>query len=130
MTDAIAPGAPVSDDPEHWAIQAARTADAMTDEETVVLDVGDVLSITGWFVITGGRNERQVKAVAEEIEEKLRAQGGPKPVRTEGLDSLSWVLLDFGSFVVHVFTAEARQYYDLERLWSDVPRADWKVPAA
>jgi ribosome-associated protein len=119
-----------SDDPERWVIQAARAADAMTDEETIVLDVGDVLSITGWFVITGGRNERQVKAVAGEIEEKIMAQGGPKPVRTEGLDSLSWVLLDYGSFVAHVFTAEARQYYDLERLWSDVPRTDWKIPVS
>lgn len=105
---------------------AARAAGAKTDEETVVLDVGRVLSIVGWFVITAGRNARQVKAVAEEIEEKIRDAGGPKPLRVEGLDVMQWVLLDYGDFVVHVFDAETRRYYDIERLWADVPRVDWR----
>jgi len=113
-----------------WAVLAARVAAAKTDEETVVLDVGSVLSITGAFVITAGRNPRQVKALAEEIEEKLVEAGGPKPKRREGLDALEWVLLDYGDFVVHVFHYETRKYYELERLWSDVPRIDWRDPAA
>lgn len=104
---------------------AALAASTKTDEETVVLDVGDVLSITGWFVISGGRNDRQVRAVVAEVEDQVREQTGLKPVRVEGLDALAWVLIDYGSFVVHVLSEEARRYYDLERLWGDVPRVDW-----
>ena len=79
-----------------------RAAAGKTEEETVVLDVGDVLAITSYFVITGGRNARQVKAVAEEVEEQVAAAGGPRPLRVEGLDTMRWVLLDYGDFVVHV----------------------------
>lgn len=106
-------------------LTAARAAASKTDEPTVVLDVGDVLSITGYFVITGGTNTRQVKTIAEEVEEQVSAAGGPRPLRTEGLDGLRWVLLDYGDFVVHVFLDEARRYYELERLWADVPRIEW-----
>ena len=116
------------DDVVEWVRVAARAAASKTDEETVVLDVGDVLAITSWFVITGGRNPRQVKTVAEEVELQVREAGGPSPLRTEGLDSLQWVLLDYGDFVVHVLIDEARHYYELERLWSDVARLDWQAP--
>jgi ribosome-associated protein len=109
-----------------WVIQAARAADSKTDEETVVLDVGDVLSITGWFVITGGSNTRQVRALASFIEEEVAAAGGPKPIRIEGLDSMQWVLLDYGDFIVHVLLKETRDFYDIERLWRDVPVIEWK----
>ncbi len=109
----------------HWVLQAARAADSKTDEETVVLDVGEVLSITGWFVITGGSNTRQVKALASFIEEEVAAAGGPKPVRIEGLDSMQWVLLDYGDFIVHVLLKETRDFYDIERLWRDVPIIEW-----
>ncbi len=113
-----------------WAVAAARAAASKTEEPTVVLDVGDVLSITSYFVITGGRNARQVKTVAEEVEAAVVAAGGPRPLRTEGLDSLRWVLVDYGDFVVHVLLDEARHYYELERLWADVPRLAWADPAA
>jgi ribosome-associated protein len=113
-----------------WVVTAARAAASKTEEPTVVLDVGEVLSITSYFVITGGRNARQVKTVAEEVETALAASGGPRPLRTEGLDSLRWVLLDYGDFVVHVLLDEARQYYELERLWADVPRVEWDAPDA
>ena len=93
----------------------------------MVLDVGNVLAIVGYFVITGGRNGRQVKALAQEVEQKVALAGGPKPRRVEGLDGLEWVLLDYGDFVVHVFHHETRKYYELERLWSDVPRIDWRT---
>jgi len=115
--------------PREWAVTAARAAAAKTDEPTVVLDVGDVLAITGWFVITGGRNARQVRTVAEEVEQQVGDAGGPKPLRVEGLDAADWVLLDYGDFVVHVFRDEAREYYDLERLWRDVPVVDWQDAA-
>ena len=92
-----------------------------------MLDVSDVLSITGWFVITSGANPRQVKTIAEEVESQVADAGGPRPLRVEGLDNARWVLLDYGDFVVHVFLEEERDYYELERLWSDVPRVAWQA---
>ena len=93
----------------------------------LVIDVGDVLAITELFVITSAANARQVAAIAEEIEERISAERGPKPLRIEGLDDLHWVLLDYGSFVVHAFLEETRSYYELERLWADVPRLEWRT---
>jgi ribosome-associated protein len=116
-------GAP--DEPRSWAMSAARAAAGMTDEDTTVLEVGPVLGIVGYFVITAGRNGRQVKALAEEVEHRVAEAGGPRPLRIEGLDALEWVLVDYGDFVVHVFSVETRRFYDLERLWRDVPRVDW-----
>ena len=107
------------------ARRAAQAAASKTEEPTVLLDVGEVLAITNYFVISGGRNPRQVRTVAEEVEAQVAADGGPRPLRVEGLDSLRWVLLDYGDFVVHVLLDEARAYYELERLWSDVPRIEW-----
>jgi ribosome-associated protein len=120
--DAVAP----TDQSLRWVRRAARAASAKTDEDTVVLEVDRVLSIVGWFVVTAGRNPRQVRTVAEEIEEQVAAAGGPRPQRVEGLDALEWVLLDYGDFVVHVFHTETRRFYDIERLWRDVPRVDWR----
>jgi ribosome-associated protein len=122
MTAERAPHA--SDDELTWVRIAAGAAQTKTDDATVVLDVGDVLSITSWFVITGGRNPRQVKTIAEEVERELAAADGPRPLRVEGLDALQWVLMDYGDFVVHVFHEDARRFYDLERLWGDVPRIE------
>jgi ribosome-associated protein len=110
-----------------WATEAARAAAGKTDAPTVVLRVGEVLNITGYFVITSGRNSRQVKTVAEEVEEQVTRAGGPKPRQVEGLDSQQWVLMDYGDFVVHVFLDETRAFYDLERLWADVPRVEWEA---
>lgn len=116
-------------DPLTWVLVAARAASAKTDAPTIVLDVGAVLAVTGWFVITGASNTRLVRALANEIEEKLGEAGGPKPLRVEGTDTNRWVLLDYGDFVVHVFLDEERDFYDLERLWSDVPIVDWQAEA-
>lgn len=114
------------DDETRWPVLAARAADDKVGVDTVVLDVGAVLAITGYFVITGAANSRAVRTIAEEVEAQIRADGGPAPLRVEGLDDLRWVLLDYGAFVVHVFRDEARRYYELERLWSDVPRVAWR----
>lgn len=94
-----------------------------------MLDVGDIIGITDAFVITSGNNVRQVKTIAEEIERQLKELGG-KPVQVEGLSDATWVLLDYGDFVVHVFQKETRDYYDLERLWSDAPRIGWEEATA
>ena len=116
-----------SDDDQRWPIEAARAADAKAATDVVVLEVGPVLALCSHFVICSGPNSRLVRAVVEDIEAKLSELGGPKPRRIEGLDDQRWVLMDYGDFVVHVFLDDARSFYDLERLWSDVPRVDWSL---
>jgi ribosome-associated protein len=113
--------------PDELAVAAARAADDKLGRDTVVLSVGDVLAITDCFVITHGTNDRQVKAIAEEVEARLAEDYAVRPVRTEGLDTLAWVLMDYGSFVVHVFDEQTRQFYELERLWKDAPRLAWQA---
>lgn len=115
------------DEATTWAVAAARAADQKSDAPTVILSVGDLLAITDLFVVTSANNGRQVRALTDEIERALTEQGGPKPIRVEGLDDLRWVLMDYGSFVVHVFLEETRAFYDLERLWSDAARVDWQL---
>ena len=108
-----------------WVRAAARAAADRLGENTIIIDVGEVLPITGSFLITSGRNARQVRAIADEIEDQLTRLDGPKPARIEGRDEAEWLLMDYGDFVVHVFETSAREYYDLERLWSDQPRISW-----
>jgi ribosome-associated protein len=96
----------------------------------VVLEVAEVLALCGWFVIASAGNDRQVKAVCDAVEERVHKSGGPKPKRIEGLDSLQWVLMDYGDVIVHVFQQDIREFYDLERLWADVPRVEWADDAA
>ena len=114
------------DEVRQWAAVAARAADDKQGTDIVVLEVGPVLAITDAFVITSGTNSRQVRTIAEEVELQVKRVGGPAPLRVEGLDDLRWVLLDYGDFVVHVFLQEVREFYDLERLWSDAMPIDWQ----
>ena len=111
----------------YWARHAARAADDRLGRDTVIIEVGDVISVTDFFVISSAVTSRQVRAIAEEVEEQLTILDGPKPVRVEGRDDHRWVLMDFGGFVVHVLDEEFRAFYDLERLWSDCPRVDWQA---
>ena len=121
----------MADSSQRWAVLAAQAAASKKALDPVILAVGDVLAITDSFVIVSATNTRQVRSIAEEIEQQVGAAGGPKPLRIEGLDDLHWVLVDYGEFVVHVFLQETRDYYELERLWSDVPRIAWEEsPAA
>lgn len=128
--DDTGPTGPNPEETARWPIEAARAADDKKGEGTVVLAVGAVLAITEHFVITSGTNSRQVRTIADEVEKRLTELGGPKPIRIEGLDELTWVLMDYGEFVVHVFDEDARRYYELERLWADVPSVDWSPVAA
>lgn len=111
---------------DFWAVEAARAAAEKGGVDVTVLEVGPVMALCEHFVIASGTNTRQVRTIAEEVEQRLTLAGGPKPLRVEGLDDLRWVLLDYGDFVVHVFLDETREYYDLERLWSDVARVRWQ----
>lgn len=108
-----------------FPVVAARAAHAKGATDVLVLQVGDVLAITDYFVIVSASNPRLVRAVVQEIEDQVRRAGGPSPIRIEGLNEAEWVLSDFGTFIVHVFHHETRQYYELERLWSDVPVIEW-----
>ncbi|GAA4266805.1 ribosome silencing factor [Frondihabitans peucedani] len=99
---------------------AARAADSKQAEDLVALDVSEPLALTDIFLLASGRNERNVIAIAGEIEDKM-IEAGVKPLRREGRSEGRWVLLDFGDIVVHVFHDEDRQFYSLERLWSDCP---------
>ncbi len=91
--------------------------------------MGEVLALCEWFVIASANNDRQVKAVCDEVELQLRTQHGLKPKRIEGLTDRQWVLMDYGDIVVHVFQQEQREFYDLDRLWKDRPQLDWESGA-
>lgn len=99
---------------------AAAAADSKQAEDLVALDVSGPLPLTDIFFLATGRNERNVVAIAGEIEDQLIAHGS-KPLRREGRAEGRWILLDFGDLVVHVFHEEDRAYYSLERLWKDCP---------
>ena len=106
------------------AVELARAAAAAAPDklagEIIALDVSDQLVITDVFVVASADSDRQVRAVVDAIEDKLRAMG-VKPLRREGLKEARWVLLDFAEIVVHVQHAEDREFYALERLWKDCP---------
>lgn len=99
---------------------AVAAADGRQAIELKVLGLGEVSDFTDYFILCSGASERQVQAIADAVEEKLRA-GGVRPLHVEGLRGGRWVLLDYGAFVVHVFQDEVRRFYGLERLWSDAP---------
>jgi ribosome-associated protein len=99
---------------------AARAADSKQGEDIVALDVSEPLPLTDVFVLVTGRNERNVQAIAGEVEEKM-IEAGAKPLRREGRAEGRWILIDFGDVIVHVFHEEERLFYSLERLWKDCP---------
>ena len=102
------------------AVQAALDKKAV---DVVVLDLRDTPAFTDFFVLCSGNNARQVKAIADAVEETLRA-AKVRPAHTEGYDRAEWVLMDFFTFIVHVFTPQTRAFYSLERLWGDAERID------
>ena len=99
---------------------AARAASDKLAQHIMAFDVSDQLAITDAFVLASATNDRQVKAIVDEIEDKLRDLG-EKPIRREGERDGRWVLIDYGDVVVHVQHEEERQFYALERLWRDCP---------
>lgn len=98
---------------------AIRSASEKKAFDLIALDLRDIASFTEFFVIASGANQRQVQAIADEIKEQLKAQHNTRPVRIEGYNSAEWVLVDYGDFIVHIFNKEAREFYDLARLWRD-----------
>lgn len=116
---------PVAAGAEDLAVAAARAADGKGATDVVVLEVGPLLGICDYFVVASAANDRQVKAVVEAVEERLRTTFDRRPRAVEGADARRWVLLDYGDVVVHVFHADERSYYRIERLYGDAPRLDW-----
>ena len=102
---------------------AARAASDKLAQHIMAFDVSDQLAITDAFLLASATNDRQVKAIVDEIEDKLR-DIGEKPIRREGERDGRWVLIDYGDVVVHVQHEEERQFYALERLWRDCPLID------
>ncbi len=113
-------------EPLDLAVAAARAADGKGATDVMVIDVGDVLGICGYFVIASASNPVLVKAVIDAVEERLREDFAQKPRSVEGADGRRWVLLDFADIVVHVFHDEERDYYRIERLYSDAPQIEWR----
>lgn len=107
---------------------AGRAADAKGGEDLVAIDVSEPLPLVDIFLLVTGRNERNVAAIADEVEAKL-LEAGHKRLRREGREESRWVLLDFGDLVVHVFHEQERVYYGLERLWKDCPVVPVDIPA-
>jgi len=108
---------------------AARVIDDRKGADISILDVSDLLQIVDVFVIATGMNRRQVQALAESVDERLR-EFGRRPIRREGRTEGEWLLLDYGDLVVHLFQPEARAFYSLERLWGDAPRILWEPIAS
>jgi ribosome-associated protein len=109
-----------TDEARDLALVAAQAAADKLATDIVLIDVSERLAITDVFVIATGSNERQVEAIVDEVEEKMRATGH-KPLRREGRRDGRWVLLDYSDIVVHVQHTEERVFYALERLWKDCP---------
>ncbi len=108
---------------------AAAAADSKGGEDLVALDVSGPLPLVDIFLLVTGRSERNVAAIADEIEDRL-LEAGHKRLRREGRQEARWILLDFGDLVVHVFHEQERMYYGLERLWKDCPVVPVELPAA
>jgi len=92
--------------------------------DMIALDLRSIASFTEFFIIVSGSNQRQVQAIADEINEQLKKKLSTRAVRIEGYNTGEWVLLDYGDFVVHIFNSEAREFYDLARLWRDAGRVE------
>lgn len=103
--------------------KAVRAALDKKAQDVVVLDLRHTPAFTDFFVLCSGQNQRQVKAIADAVEETLRA-AKVRPAHIEGYDRAEWVLMDFFTFIVHVFTPQTRAFYSLERLWGDAERID------
>jgi ribosome-associated protein len=108
-----------------FAKQAARIAEEMHAEEVLILDLRGLSSVADFFVIGTGTSDRQMRAVADAIEDYGKTVG-QKPYGVSGYDSPSWLLVDYVDVVIHLFEPSKRRYYDLELLWGDAPRIEWQ----
>ena len=106
------------------AVACAKTADNKKAQNIIILDISKLTSITRYFVICTGINERQLHTIADEIEKELKTLS-IKKYGIEGYQEAKWILIDYGDVIVHLFDKEMRSYYDLELLWGDAPQVKW-----
>lgn len=107
------------------ALKIARIANEKKGEDIVVLDVRKVCNFTDYFVLGTGQTTLHLRAICEEVNKKLR-ESEVVLFGSDGLAANSWCVMDYGDVLFHCFTEEARQYYDLERLWGDAPQIEWQ----
>lgn len=107
------------------ASRIAAACEGLRGKETIVLDLTSVTPLFDFFVITTATNRRQMHAIADEVNRLMKRQGSTR-LGLEGYDGSTWVVEDYGDVVLHVFVPESRRTYDLENLWGDAPRVDWK----
>lgn len=103
---------------------AALTVDAMLDKkahDVVVMDLRGISGVAEFFVLGTGDSDLQIRAIANSVRDRIREECGERAWHEEGLDHLQWVLLDYVDLVVHIFSREKREHYDLERLWGEAP---------
>lgn len=110
---------------EEVARAAAEAAADKKATDICVLDLTELSDVCDYFVIMTGANARLIDAVVDEIEDRVAARAGEHPFSIEGRNERAWILMDYGSVIVHLFTPEARAYYRLERLWGDAPTLDF-----
>jgi ribosome-associated protein len=125
LTPTPAAAVPVRDVYRRAGVVAHAASDKKGDD-VVVLDVGDILSIAEVFVMVSASNTRLVRTIVEEIELALELSDDESPRSVEGLADATWVLIDYGDVIAHVFLAETRDFYDLDRLWADAPAVEWQ----
>ncbi|MDA2955308.1 MAG: ribosome silencing factor [Actinomycetota bacterium] len=106
---------------------AAKAADEKQATDVTVLDVGEILAITDLFVVASAGNKRQVRTISDAITDAVRSETGRSPLSSEGVSEQQWILIDYGSVVVHIFDDETRRFYEIERLYQDVPSVRWRL---
>lgn len=109
--------------PKEMALLAAKALDSKKAKEIKVIEIGDLTTLADYFVIAAGTSNTQISALSDVVEEYLKREG-EMALRREGYRDGTWVLLDYGSIAVHIFSEEAREFYDLERLWRDGKELD------
>ena len=105
--------------PKELALMAAKALSEKKGREIQVLEISDLTTLADYFVLATGSSNTQINALVDNVEKVLTEQAGEEPLHREGYRGGTWVLLDYGCICVHVFSAEARAFYDLERLWAD-----------
>ncbi len=110
--------------PHQLAVRIAELADSKLATDIIALDVGEIVGYTDVLVICSARNERQAKAIIDEVQLRLKHDDGLLPARVEGLPEARWILLDYLDCILHVFVPETRELYRLEQLWGEGPRLD------
>ena len=113
----VADPVPAPSPPELWRV-AVRAAEAKQAKDIRVLDLRTLTAFADYFILASGSNTRQIQAIADEVEQHLK-KAGDRALSIEGYDNAEWILMDYGDYLVHIFSEKARAYYDLERLWRE-----------